>query len=331
MCAFVRFAWGQAEVHGGRGALQFWSGREEYFFGRGCRVTTGVRGFSASYVGATTAVAVVTVLLAGCGGGSSSSPAVSPPPPPSGGTTLNGNGGLWAGTVSAPGTSYDGDNIVGVYTKTGEGKFWIYAGTQGGAGFMVSPGTMTAVTNNEFTGPYQGFGNGITLPNGTSLETGAVDVTVNSDGTLTGSFTSDDAGTAKDEVSFTTLAYDQTTYSHGSSQSDLLANGGSYGFQFNLPGTGTVSGTFVMGAGGDSKTITITGVDLHTCTYSGSATVINSKYDAYDVVLTRSCGGSALALSGIGVFYPAGVIAPSNTFGMLLDDGATVGVEIVAQ
>ncbi|MFX8422108.1 hypothetical protein ABTL73_20590, partial [Acinetobacter baumannii] len=82
---------------------------------------TQFRGFSVGYAG--TAAVLFTVLLAGCGGdsGSSTGTSTSPPPPPTGGgSSLGGNGGLWAGTVSAPGTAYDGDSIVGVYTKSGE-------------------------------------------------------------------------------------------------------------------------------------------------------------------------------------------------------------------
>lgn len=296
-------------------------------------MTTQFRGFSVGYAG--TAAVLVTVLLAGCGGGSGSSTSTSTSPPPSGGggTSLGGNGGIWVGTVSAPGTSYDGNNIVGVYTKSGESKFWIYGGSHGGPGFMVTPGTMSAVTNTEFSGPYLGLGNGVVLPNGTGTETGTLDVTVNtSDGSLSGSFLSGDSGPAQDSASFASLAYDKTTYTYGSSQSDLLGNSGNYGFQFTLPGTGTVTGTFVFSAStADAVTDTITGIDTHACTYSGTAVVINSKYNAYDVTLNRSCIGSSLALKGIGVFYPAGVIAPTNTFGMLLDDGASIGVEIVAQ
>lgn len=295
-------------------------------------MTTGKSSFTVRQVGAATAAVVVTVLLAGCGGDSGSSPSVSPPPPPTGGgTSLNGNGGLWAGTVNAPGTTYDGFSMVGVYTKSGESRFWIYNGTHGGAGFMLAPGAMSAVSNAEFTGPYQGYSDGVVLPTGLGVETGDIDVTVDTtDGSLSGTYMSNDSGAAQDSASFSSLAYDQTTYNLGASQSTLLGNGGHYGFQYALNGT-SISGTLTIAAGSDSKTDTITGLDTHACTYSGTAVVINSKYDAYDVTLNRSCLGSSLALSGIGVFYPAGTIALTDTFGMLLDDGASVGVEVIAQ
>ena len=198
---------------------------------------------------------------------------------------------------------------------------------------MVTPGARTAMSNTDFTATYLGLGNNVTLPNGTSVENGNIDVTVNtSDGSISGSFTSNDSGAAQDSASFTSLTFDQSTYGFGSSQSDLLANGGNYGFQFNLPGTGTITGTLQLTASSsDTKTDNMTGLDTLGCTYTGTAVVIDTHYNAYDVTRNRTCSGSSLALTGIGAFYPAGVIAPANTFGMLLDDGASVAVEIVAQ
>jgi hypothetical protein len=272
--------------------------------------------------------------MAGCGGGSNDGSASSPPLPSGGSTTLRGDGGIWAGTVSAPGAVYDNYDIIGVYTKSGESRFWIYNGEHGGPGFLIAPGAMTPVTNNEFSGSYQGFGNDLKLPNGSNLEHGDIEVTVNTkDGSLSGDFISSGSGAAQDNASFTSLTFERTIYHSGSSQSDLVANGGSYGFQFNLPKLGAVSGSLLLSPGLNNKAAdTITGTDTSGCSYSGTASAISSRYDAYDVTLARVCSGSsALQLSGLGVFYPAGAITSTSAFDMLLDDSATLGVEIIAE
>ena len=237
-------------------------------------------------------------------------------------TSLDGNGGIWRGTIS--GGAFNGYNMVGIYAKDGTSKFWVYPSTEGATGLMIAPGTLT-LNGNDYTGPYLGLPNGVSLPGNAATASGTLSGAVNSsDNSIAGSYQS-----GSDQGNYA-LAFD-SDYTGGASQSDLLSSGNTYGFIANFPGSGShagaITGVLTMSADTqDSSTVNIAGTDLSGCSYAGSATVVNSKYDAYDTSITRSCAGSPdVVLSGLGAYYPS-----QKIFGALIDDGASVGLELVA-
>jgi hypothetical protein len=100
-----------------------------------------------------------------------------------------------------------------------------------------------------------------------------------------------------------------------------------------LDGTYTLNAYFNGAAQTGSLTFsggTITGDDA-VCTYTGTASIIDSRYNAYAIALNRKCLGKSASLTGLASYYPA-TLTRNNLIDMIVDDGGTDGVasEIVA-
>ena len=190
--------------------------------------------------------------------------------------------GIWGGTESVTGL-----NVVGYIDSAGEAVFIRSDGVQFAGATQVSGDTLVAAVV-----AYSNFGS--TFNDGSTYGLGTLNGTVASGSTLTLnlSFTTN-GGTAESgswSLTFSTLT------DSGSSLSTISAN---Y--------TDTASGSVISISGNG----VMTGQNpANSCVVNGTITVINSRYDIYQVSLTyENCTGSyavlnGLQLTGLAVFNP---------------------------
>jgi hypothetical protein len=290
-----------------------------------------------------TAVTATTLALTGCGGGGGGSSSTG------GGGSLNGAGGIWTGTVSDGG--FAGYKIFGIFADNGHSKFWIHAPLtqEGHAGVDFVLSSIVNPTGAHIGSAYTAYGNGVKLPNGTYTETGLLEADVDTTtGKIAGTFQSSDSGSNQDTATFS-MKFD-STYSSGSDPATLTANGGAYSFTMRKSGLlgSTITGSLQLIDAGNGLSDNVVGSDNNGCNYTGSVTVIDPQYDAYDISLSVASicaaptGGVNMCaspqvpdaagctyagtLTGVGAFFPK-----TSTLKMIVDDGKSAGYEIVAQ
>ena len=213
------------------------------------------------------AITVLT-LLAACGGGGGSGSSTTPP-------VQNASpGGIWQGTDSVTGLQ-----VTGIVDEGGEGHFIRSDGVQ----FV---GTVETSGNN-FSAQIEGYTQfGTTFPDGSTSGSGSVTGTIDQRVSITATtqFTTAGGTTTNGTLD---LTFD-SLYSAGSS---LATIAGSYNYT-------TSNGGVLITISADGA---VSAQDPNTgCVVSGTVSIIDSSYNAYQVQLTySSCLGTAGALDGI--------------------------------
>lgn len=263
-------------------------------------------------------IPIASLALISCGGGSSS-PAAAP---------KNASpGGIWKGTTSG------GQVLVGLVTETGEFNFLQADGAQYFCNMVVSGNSVSA----GFTGITQV---GTTFPNGSTSGTGTLTATITERSTLAGSVTFATAGGTPAGPQKVLALDSEARSPGGCGSSALSAPGadksGSFRAAsasklFDQPAAASVqapsllSGTFTLKYAAlydrDSSLATIAGnfqapngtvvsvdasgnifsQDATTgCVVNGSASIIDSNYNAYRIQYTfGSCTGQLTVLNGV--------------------------------
>ena len=207
------------------------------------------------------------VILSACGGGGGGSPAAPPsPPPPPADQAI---GGAWVGTDSG------GFEILALSTESGR-VHWVIPDT-GEQGFGTGSVSGTAVTfNYTYVAPL-----GFVLADGSSSATCSATGTIQERQSLaiTTNCTTDLGGAFSNSAS---LNYDPN-YDRDSSLSVIAGNYQDGGLVMNIAANGVMF-----------EQDPATG-----CTINGQVSIIDSAFNAYDVLMTMSnCVGDAAILNG---------------------------------
>ncbi len=223
---------------------------------------------------------IITTLTA-CGGGGGGN---------GNSSTGGGNvpvGGIYNGSITESGQTY---TLMGIVDEIGNATFVESNSTAPVA--LVTPGTEITSANGSYnSGPnaaaYALCCTGFTFSNGQSTERVAISATIDPRTSINGTFT--DAGGS----GTFTLTYDAAHYQQASSLS-LIA--GTYAYSY-----GGATGTITIASNG-----TVSGSDNQGRVYSGTVTVQNAAYNAYDVLITQTNANPALgSYSGLAAYYPA--------------------------
>lgn len=263
---------------------------------------------------------VASLVLTSCGGGGGSS---SPPPPPP--VTNASPGGIWEGTTS------DGLSLIGLVTETGQFNFLQSDGVQYFCNMSVSGNAASA----NFTGITQ---LGTTFANGSTSGTGALTATIAERNTLSGSVTFTTAGVtptgsqmvlashsiAPEPGHCSSSALSALTFKSRSLQTAMAAKSIDHPTA-TLAQVPFITGTFALTYNAlydrDSSLATIAGnfrepngtvvsvdasgnifsQDATTgCVVNGKASIIDSRYNAYDIQYTfSSCIAELTVLNGV--------------------------------
>ena len=182
-------------------------------------------------------------------------------------------GGVWFGTITYSDNSQE--SIAGIVSETGKARFETSSGTQTSSNF--------AVTGRTFSGPFTGY-----APDGQVFLSSGTQIV---QGSLSGSFVPKSSVNGSSFVqgvaeSTFTLSYDNI-YERTSSLEKLAdtysSQNGNYSLSVNVDDTGVVSGS-----------------DSDGCVYSGSVSIIDSRYNAYDLAVTiANCGPYSGAYDGL--------------------------------
>lgn len=224
-------------------------------------------------------LSIITALTA-CGGGGSGSSSSG-----GGGNTLV--GGIYNGSITDNGQTY---TLTGIIDETGNARF--VEATSTAPIVLVTPGTEITSTDESYkSGPnaaaYALCCTGFVFSNGQSTEPVTIAATIDPRTSINGTFT-DGNGTG----SFA-LTYDATHYQQASSLS-LIA--GTYAYSY-----GGATGTITITASGG-----VSGTDSQGRVYSGTVTVPDATYNAYDVLITQTNVSPAPgSYSGVAAYYPA--------------------------
>ena len=206
-----------------------------------------------------------------------------------------GTGGVFSGTVG-------GSAAVAILADNGDMRIGVQNGTY--YHLTVAPQTST------ISGSYFAYSTGAAFPNGSHSTTGTVQATEGAsslDGTLT-----DHSGT----TAALTLN-DNPVYITGSA----LAN---------------LAGTWSYTAGGFSLTATIapdgtfTATDSSGCSYAGSFTQIDARYDVYGENHVLTCKGVQTTFDGLATYFPASGNAGAS-IELLADDSAGADLVVTFQ
>jgi len=204
--------------------------------------------------------------LAGCGGGSGGSSSDLLPLLPNASP-----GGIWRGADPISGLA-----LSGVVTEAGDFNFVRADGVQ-------YYGTLTTSQNN-ISGTFSGI-----VPAGTAFEDGSTQGT----GTVSGTIVARQTITAT--LTFVTANNSSSTGS-GSLSFDTLYNSGS--------ALTTVAGNYVDSVNNSVISVSADGtlfdqIPASNCVLNGQVSIIDSRYDAYQVQYTYSnCVGNAIFLNG---------------------------------
>ena len=250
-------------------------------------------------------------VLAACGSGSSDSGI--------GGSTTGGTGGTSVAIGGLYQGSYqNGDGVYALIDENGNGRF-VQTDLQGKLLALLAPtANLVPDSSGSLSFQYTAFSlNGQPLDNGAAIETGSA------------------SGTVVARTSFN-FVYADSAPSDGQFQANFIAN------QYNIAATFlTIAGKYTytyVNAGGTTVTVTlsfdssgnITGSDTNTpsCSYSGSVTVPNASYNAYDISLSNSCNTAGVS-SGIGAYFPATATTPAQfEFAVNNANNATAAITI---
>ena len=107
------------------------------------------------------------------------------------------------------------------------------------------------------------------------------------------------------------LTFD-SAYASGSSLATLAGNWTSSAYGLTLQAVIQSDGSF-------------SAVDSNSCTYTGTFSLIDSRFDAYAETHARSCNGVTVTFSGLAGFFPAtgtGAAGPATEIKLLTDDNA---------
>ena len=225
----------------------------------------------------TLALLACTFLLFGCGGGGGSPAAVDPPaPPPPPPPVATNPGGIWEGTYTAAGTVV---NLAGVFTETGEGRFFDDMGAQ----YVVTDvsGNDGNVTMNVTAFAPFGF----VFLDGSTVTTGTIDGTVVERVSIEG-----DYSLATGETGTISLTYN-ALYDRDSSLAKLT------GMWSETNGIVTVDpdGSFFE-------------QDSFGCVADGQASIIDPAYNVYALTMTVSLCGAGVD----GQYAGLGILADFN-------------------
>lgn len=238
---------------------------------------------------------VMTAILgvSACGGGGGdSSPSVNPPP-----ASNESIGGIWYG-YSTSDQGGGTQEMLGVATEDGRFRFISF---DTGGQF-----TGTADTNgNVVTGTGLAYAAlGTTWLNGSVVTSLGIGGSVSERSTFTGDWS---AGTG--ETGSFSLSYDNF-YDRDSSL-DITA-----GTWTSFDGFGNPDGSYTIGTNG-----AISGQDVYGCLYSGNVTIIDSRYDVYNISITASnCGGANGTYTGLSVIGDSYVT--NDTLWVAVDNGS---------
>lgn len=213
---------------------------------------------------------IFSIVLSACGGGGGGSAAAPPPPPPPPPPPADqAIGGAWVGTDSG------GFEILALSTESGR-VHWVIPET-GEQGFGTGSVSGTAVTfNYTYVAPLgfvlaDGSSSATCSATGTILERQSLAVTTNC--------TTDLGGTFSNSAS---LTYDPL-YDRDSSLAVIAGNYQDGGLVMNIAANGVIF-----------EQDPATG-----CTINGQVNIIDSAFNAYDVLMTiSSCVGNATILNG---------------------------------
>jgi hypothetical protein len=245
-----------------------------------------------------TAIAVGAVLaLAACSGGNLSSPPATV-------------GGIFTGKLTEGANTY---GLSGIIDENGVARFVEFTGSAASNDLsyvaVFTPGSDIPVHGgSSLSIPFTEFSiDGQALDNGQSSETGSltVDYVLRSD--IQGTFSDAHGASGTLDLSFE-LAYN--TAASGS----VIA--GTYSFTYSSGGNSYLA-SILIGADGS-----ISGSDNNSCIYSGSFTVPNASYNAYELSITVSgCANAPGTLTGLGSFFPATSSQP-NTIDAILSNSS---------
>lgn len=211
-------------------------------------------------------VAAALVLLGGCGGGGGSSQAPTPPP-----VTNASPGGIWEGKLGS------GQDVIGLVAESGEFHFLdVDELTQ----YFGSVSVNGNATSGQFTG-YTAIG--FEFPDGTTRGTGSLTGTVQARSTFTANSTfTTSAGSSNSNT--ITLTYN-ALYDRDSSLATIAGN-------FRDVRTGSIVNI-------NSSGVAFSQNPANGCVLNGTASIINSQFNAYRVEYSySSCQGADEILNG---------------------------------
>ena len=205
-----------------------------------------------------------------------------------------GTGGVFEGTVQ-------GTPAVAIFADNGDMRI----GVQNGTYYHL-----TVAPQAPISGSYFAYSTGAAFPNGTDSTTGTVSATEGAS-SMTGTLTDHSGATAT-----FMLNYD-TVYNDGSGLSQLAGTWSYTANGFSLTATISSNGTF-------------TAVDSSGCSYAGTFTQIDAKYDVYAENHALTCNGVETAYNGLATYF-----APSGgsvaRIELLADDGAGADLVVTFQ
>jgi hypothetical protein len=222
--------------------------------------------------------------LAACGGGSLSEPPATV-------------GGIFTGTLTEGANTY---GMAGIIDENGNGRFVEFSSSNSTTSYIAvfAPTSTIPADGGDLSIPYTEFSiNGQALDNGNSSETGTLNVDFADRNGIQGTFSDASGGSGTLNLSFT-LAYN--TAASGS----VIA--GTYNGTYSSGGNSYLANILVSAGGA------ISGSDNNQCSYSGSFTIPDASFNAYDVSLTVSGCASAGSYTGLASYFPASGSQPNS-------------------
>lgn len=236
---------------------------------------------------------IIATGLAACGGGGGGGGAVGSDTA----TTASSIGGIWDGVVTYSDSSQEG--IVGIVTESGEG---VFLSDDGGLTF----GNISK-SGTSFSGSFTGY-----APSGSVFNANGQAVI---SGTIDGSFSERSRLNIRSfyqgtQASTSAYAYDRT-YERPSSISKI-----SNTYFYSEPG---YSESITISSVGD-----ISGSNSDGCVYSGSVSIIDSRFNVYDVSFSvANCGAYGGVFNGL-----ATLVDDVNTDDLLIFAGENGGYAV---
>lgn len=152
--------------------------------------------------------------------------------------------------------------------------------------------THLTVSGNDFTGTFNAFaGANQTFPNGQTTDTGSASGTIAQRASLSGAAT---VGGSSASSTFN-LSYQKSLYELPASFTTVA---GSYSFTISTSsGQDTVN--FAVASDGS-----FSGSDSFGCTFSGTFSIPDARYNAYEFSGANTCGGNAYHFTGLAAYQP---------------------------